>query len=216
MLKINIRPAQEKDIPFLGGVMYVAAQSHLAQCPWDVIFGEPKNRTLTLLQRTLKIPELYWSYFGNFWLAEVNAKPVAAMCAFAPAVETGTHLADLQLSIFRQNAEYSESQIMGVSERLAIATLGLPDELNDAWGIESVAVLPEFRGKAVVDRLFEKVFDKGRAKGFKRAQIMCLKGNHQAQKTFERNGFKNVMEKEDAAFEKLFGTAGAKLLVKKL
>jgi hypothetical protein len=45
---------------------------------------------------------------------------------------------------------------------------------------------------------------------------MCLIGNIQGQKTFERNGFKVVSEKKNTEFEVMFGTPGAKLLVKQL
>jgi len=215
-MQVNIRPATEKDISFIAWAMFTAARSHLTECPWCTIFCESETQTLSLLERTIQLPELYWSYISNFWVAEVNGVPAAAMCAFAPSNEKTQDLASVQLSILRPESAYSKEHCLEVSRRLAVASLGLPDELLDVWGVESVAVVPEFRGKGVADLLFRHVLQEGRKRGFKRAQIMCLLGNEQAQRAFERNGFNVVSQKTNNEFEALFGTAGAKLLVQEL
>lgn len=212
-MKFNIRPAQANDIHFLAWAMYEAARSHLTKSPWSVIFGEAEAQTRRLLENTIQIPELYWSCLANFRVVEIETKPIAAMCAFAPVAEVAPALADLQLSVLKQNSSYPEKYIADVRERLAIAALGLPEELPDAWGIESVAVLPEFRGKGVVDELFNAVLEEGRKKGFKRAQIMCLIGNNRGQQTFERNGFTLLHQETNSQFEDLFGTPGAQLFI---
>jgi len=71
-MQVKIRPARNKDIPFLGWVMFTAARSHLAESPWSVIFHEPEARTRILLERMSQIPALPWSYVSKFWIAEVT------------------------------------------------------------------------------------------------------------------------------------------------
>jgi len=88
--------------------------------------------------------------------------------------------------------------------------------LPDVWGVENVAVLPEYRGKGLIDRLFERVLDEGREKGFKRAQILCLIGNQPGQRAWERNGFEVLTQQTSPAFDELIGTPGAKLLARDL
>jgi len=214
MKRVSIRPACDKDIPFLAWVMSTAARSHLTECPWSIIFKEPEARTLALLERTVQIPDLYWSYVSNFWVAEVDGYCAAAMCAFAPTATLTQDLASLQCGVVLQEPGCSEKKLTGIRERLAVATLGLPEELDDAWGIESVAVLPEYRGQGLIDKLFEHVVELGKTRGFKSAQIMCLIGNVQGEQAFERNGFRMVSQKINPEFEALFGTPGAKLMVK--
>ncbi|VAW88625.1 hypothetical protein MNBD_GAMMA17-2293 [hydrothermal vent metagenome] len=216
MVQVKIRPAQNKDIPFLGWVMFTAARSHLVESPWSVIFHEPEARTRILLERMSQITALPWSHVANFWIAEVDGVPAAAMCGFAPMAEGSPILAELELGVAKQEFNYSEERLAEVLDRLTIAALGFPEDLPDTWGIENVAVLPKFRGKGLLDRLFRHVLGEGQKKGFKRAQILCLMGNKPGQQAFERNGFKVFSEKTSPAFSELFGTPGAKLLVQGL
>ncbi len=143
----------------------------------------------------------------------MDGQPAAAMSGFATESRTPAPLPDLELHIARQIFDYSEQRISEIRTRLFIAASGFPEDLPGAWGIENVAVLPEFRGQGLIDHLFERVLEEGRNQGFKRAQIPCLIGNDAAQRAFERNGFEVVSQKRDAAFQELFGTPGAKLLM---
>ncbi len=215
-MQVKIRPARNKDIPFLGWVMFTAARSHLAESPWSVIFHEPQARTRILLERMSQIPALPWSHVSKFWIAEVDGVPAAAMCGFAPVIEGSPILAEFELGVAKQEFNYSEERLAGVFDRLTIATLGFPEDLPDTWGIENVAVLPKFRGKGLLDYLFRHTLEEGRKKGFKRAQIMCLIGNEPGQQAFERNGYKVFSQKTNPTFNELFGTPGAKLLVQDL
>ncbi len=216
MVQVKIRPARDKDIPFLGWVMFTAARSHLVESPWGIIFEEPEARTRILLERMSQITALSWSHVSNFWIAEVDGVPAAAMCGFAPMAGGSPILTEWELGVAKQEFNYSEERQAGVRDRLTIATLGFPEDLPDTWGIENVAVLPKFRGKGLLDRLFRHTLEEGLKKGFKRAQILCLIGNESGQQAFERNGFKVLSQKTSPAFNELFGTPGAKLLVRDL
>ncbi len=56
MLQVTIRRAGQEDIPFLGWVMFTAARSHLAECPWSVIFRETEAGTRELLESVSRSP----------------------------------------------------------------------------------------------------------------------------------------------------------------
>jgi ribosomal protein S18 acetylase RimI-like enzyme len=68
----------------------------------------------------------------------------------------------------------------------------IPDNAPDAWIIDSVAILPEYRRKGIVDRLLTAILEKGRQKGFRRAQINLYIGSRPAQRAYEKHRFKIV------------------------
>ena len=216
MSRVTIRRAGQEDIPFLGWVMFTAARSHLAECPWSAIFRETETGTRDLLERVSRTPTTHWCHVSKFWIAEVDGTAAAAMCGFAPGTEGTEVLAETVIDVAETQLDYSEARIADAFERLTVAMSGLPKDLPDVWGIENVAVLPEFRGKGLIDRLFEHVLAEGRAKGFKRAQILCLIGNGPGQRAWERNGFKVQDQRRSDTFLALFGCPGAKLLVQDL
>lgn len=215
-MQVKIRRARKEDIRFLGWVMFTAARSHLAACPWSVIFDELEAGTRDLLERVSQTPAVHWCHVSKFWIAEADGEPAAALCGFTPATEGTDILAEAALTVATQALGYSEDRLAQVGERLMIAMSGLPDDLPDVWGVENVAVLPGYRGKGLIDRLFGRVLDEGREKGLKRAQILCLIGNEPGQRAWERNGFEVLTRKTSAAFENLIGTPGAKLLARDL
>lgn len=213
---MKIRRAVIEDIPFLGWVMLTAARSHLSRSPWSVIFDEPESRTRMLLERMCRVSVRHWSHFSRYWVAEIKGRPAAAMCGFAPASVGPLSLAETEIGIAKQTFGYSDERLAEIRERLRIATRGMPDDLPDVWAIENVAVLPECRGKGLIDALFKQILDEGRQLGFRRAQILCLIGNEHAQQAFERNGFKVLSQRTSPAFNTLFGTPGARLLFRDL
>jgi GNAT superfamily N-acetyltransferase len=54
----------------------------------------------------------------------------------------------------------------------------------------------------------DAVLERGRAAGFRAAQITYLIGNAPAQRAYERIGFVEIDRKTDAQFEAIFGAPG--------
>lgn len=215
-MNIEIRRARSDDIPFLGWVMFSAARSHLEICPWSTIFEEAEQGTRTLLERVSRSPKAHWCHVSRFWIAEADGQPAAALCGFTPAAEGTAILAEAALGVASGDFGYGEDRLNRIGERLMVAMSGLPDDLPEVWGIENVAVLPEYRGKGLIDRLFDHVLEEGRQKGFERAQVLCLIGNERAERAWIRNGFTIRTQQTSADFEALIGTPGAKLLARDL
>jgi ribosomal protein S18 acetylase RimI-like enzyme len=177
---------------------------------------EPEQETRNLLEKVARSSQMHWCHSSKFWIADVDGKPAAALCGFTPATENTLALANAALCVAADELGYSESKMAGISERLEIALSGLPEDLPTVWGVENVAVLPEYRGKGLVDRLLTRVLEEGMEHGFKHAQILCLIGNERAERVWIRNGFKVQHQQTSKAFEALMGCPGTKLLARDL
>jgi GNAT superfamily N-acetyltransferase len=213
-MKPYVRRATPDDIPFLTWVMFTAARSHLKRGLWETILDETEARIRDLLDRVARTNRIHCCHASRFWIAELDGKPAAGLCGFVPETEGFGPLAEVMLDVARSRLSYGEARINEILQRGMIAISGMPKEREGVWGVESVAVLPEGRGLGLTDRLFERVLEEARSRGFSRAQIMCLIGNDPAQRAWERNGFRLVTEQRNAAFEALFGCPGAKLFAR--
>jgi translation initiation factor 4G len=83
-----------------------------------------------------------------------------------------------------------------------------PDSPPGLWIVENVGTRPEMRRRGMVAALLERALQRGRERGFSKAQISCLIGNDTAQRAYERVGFRVVEERRDADFEALLGAPG--------
>jgi GNAT superfamily N-acetyltransferase len=215
-MRPRIRRATTEDIPFLSWVMFTAARSHLDTCVWETIFDEAEAGVRDLLERVARTAQTHWCHGSKFWIAEVEGTPAAALCGFVPESEGSGPLGEAMLDVARNQLSYPEERINEILQRGAVSMGGMPDDLEEVWGVENVAVLPEYRGAGLTDRLFEHVLEEGRSMGFSRAQILCLIGNEPAQRAWERNGFQLRTERRNEAFEALFGCPGGKLFAQDL
>ncbi len=102
------------------------------------------------------------------------------------------------------------------SERAAKVIDCIPEEVEGAWMIDSVATLSEFRRQGMVDTLLDVMLDKGRRHGFRHAQINMYIGNLPAQRAYEKKGFRVLDEKRSADFEREIGSPGMARLVRDL
>jgi ribosomal protein S18 acetylase RimI-like enzyme len=92
----------------------------------------------------------------------------------------------------------------------------IPEDTEGAWIIDSVATVPEYRRKGLIDRLLAAILEKGRQEGFQRAQISIYIGNRTAQHAYEKHGFKIVDEKRHPDFEAEIGSPGMARMLRNL
>ena len=57
------------------------------------------------------------------------------------------------------------------------------------WIVENVGTRPDLRRRGLVGALLERALERGRERGFAKAQISCLIGNDAAQRAYEKAGF---------------------------
>jgi translation initiation factor 4G len=80
--------------------------------------------------------------------------------------------------------------------------------------IESVATLPEFRRRGLVDALIAEILGTGRGHGNRIAQLTILIGNVAAQRAYEKAGFRVRDEKRHRDFQAALGAPGFMRMVR--
>lgn len=222
---VTVRPATPADLDFIVRVMETAATSHLDRCCWEPLLGERTEVTRKILRALALSPRTHWCHLSRFWVAEAEAaagaqtpgdtgpRPVGALTAYDPAAEGHAAIGE-QCAALAATAEWpGTAAFEDVYERQRIFQSCLPADYADSWGIENVAVVPEFRGTGVVEALLDHALDLGREQGYACAQVLCLNGNTRAQRTWERAGFEVRADYRGREFEALMGAPGLKLLV---
>ncbi|MBW2365599.1 MAG: GNAT family N-acetyltransferase [Deltaproteobacteria bacterium] len=79
-----------------------------------------------------------------------------------------------------------------------------------------MAARSDYRRHGLVNRLLEKIFQKGRDLGYKKSQIGVLIGNTPALRAYEKAGFKFFDEKRHPDFEATIKCPGIARLEKLL
>jgi len=203
---IKIHPARSDDAPFLAWAILTSGRAHVQRGIWEVILGGSEEECLTFLQLLAMTNTPHQFHYSCFLVAEVEGRPVAALGGYDPRF--------LGYPALRK-AVAEVSQKMGFSgpdpaamKRSETVLCCIPDEVEGAWVIDSVATIPEFRRQGIVDKLLEEILEKGRKQGFGRAQINMYIGNVPAQKAYEKHGLRVVDEKRHPDFEAEIGSPG--------
>jgi translation initiation factor 4G len=211
MMNLKIRLARPEDASFLAWVIITSGRAHVQRGIWEVILGGTEEECLAFLQMLVvtKTPHLF--HYSCFLLAEVDGRPVAGLGGYDPK-SMGYPALRRAINEAVHQVAYSvlDSEAMKRSQKVLVC---IPEEVEGAWVIDSVAAIPEFRRQGITSELLEKMLEKGRGQGFHRAQINIYIGNIPAQRLYEKHGFKVVDEKRDPDFEEEIGSPGmARLL----
>jgi ribosomal protein S18 acetylase RimI-like enzyme len=213
-MNIQIRSARPEDSQFLAWVMLTSGRAHVQRGIWEVILGGTEEECLTFLQQlsVSKTPHLF--HFSCFLVAEVGAHPVAALGGYDPKLLGYPALRQAVIEVSKQMGfSGPDEAAMKRSEKVLCC---IPEEVDGAWVIDSVATIPEFRRRGLVNKLLEEILEKGRKQGFRQAQINMYIGNIPAQKAYEKQGFRVLDEKRHPAFEAEIGSPGMVSLLREL
>jgi translation initiation factor 4G len=211
-MDIKIRLARNDDAAFLAWLILTAGRAHVKRGIWEVILGESENKCIAFLEllAITETPHLF--HYSCYLVAEVRGQPVAGLGGYDPRVLGYPAVQHALPEVFKKLGLYGLDETM--DNRPPRILECIPDTVEGAWVIDSVATLPEFRRKGIVNRLLEEIIEHGRQKGFRRSQINIYIGNTFAQQAYEKHGFKILDEKRDAYFEKEIGSPGmARLLL---
>ncbi len=96
---------------------------------------------------------------------------------------------------------WPDQELRDMRDRFAVALTCYPDTPDERWIVEWVATVPEFRGRGIVNQLLLAVLERGRERGYRKAQIGYLLGNTRAQRSYERVGFQTVYDRRHPDFE---------------
>ena len=213
-MEIKVRSARSEDASFLAWLMLAAGRAHVQRGIWEVILNEPEEKCLRFFEHLVTTANRHLFHHSCFFLAEVAGRPTAGLGGYDP-VTLGYHALSTALpEVFRRSGLQPKSEMRGTGSPRIVECV--PPALEGAWVIESVATLPEFRRKGMVDRLLDEMIEKGRAKGFRRVQINIYLGNEPARMAYEKHGFRVLDEKKDSYFESKIGSPGMARLVREI
>lgn len=204
-MDVRIRPAERGDTRFLVWVMQEAARSHLEKGVMDLALPDDEARVEFLDAASHAEPRSFFRY-DNFLVAEIDGRQVAGLSAFEPRIA----MPELERAEREAAKElgWSEQELRDMQDRFAIALTCYPDTPEERWIVEWVATVPEFRGRGIVQQLLLAILDRGRERGYRKAQIGYLLGNTPAQRCYERVGFETVYERKDPDFEAALACPG--------
>ena len=212
---VAFRAAAAGDTPWLAWVMLAASRSHLARGLWEVALDLDERGSLAWLERLAVTTARSWSHHAHFAVATVDRLPVAALCGYDPR-ESGGPVLFRAMAEVGQALGWSAQRFAGVSERLGPIGTCAADPCAGAWVIENVATRPELRRRGLCVELLDRILERGRCRGHRRALVSVLIGNTAAERAYEKVGFRVVGEKRHASFEAAFGSPGQRHLLREL
>ena len=213
---MQIRQATKGDAAFLAKVILIAGRAHVRKGIWEVVLGgtaEDCEAFLHLIAIT-KIPHLF--HYSYYLIAEIaGIGPIGGLGGYDPRVSGYQALQQAIPEVFKK-LNLQEQAFRDSQERASRILACLPKEIDGAWVIDSVAVLPEHRGKGAAERLLNKILERGKRQGHLQAQVNMYIGNEPALNLYRKFGFKIIEEKRDKYFEDNIGSPGMVSLIKDL
>lgn len=214
-LNFAIRPARPDDASFLAWVMLTAGRSHLERGIWDVIIGRPESECLTFIEHLTLTAEPHMLHHSVFIVADVDGRPAAALSGYDPTTLGEETIAPHWLTVMEEMGLKEEDMTSGQEGVVAYLTCH-PEPYPGAWILESVATVPEYRGRGLIGALLDEILEEGRRRGFGLAQIFFQIGNTSAQHAYEKAGFRYLDEKRHPDFEAVFGSPGTIRMLQEL
>jgi ribosomal protein S18 acetylase RimI-like enzyme len=147
-----------------------------------------------------------------YLLAEIDGRPAAGLGGYDPKTQGYDVLREALPEVY-EAVGWGMSPLPELAREVLAC---IPEAVEGAWVIDSVATLPEFRRRGMVDRLLDEIMGHGRRLGFGKAQINIYIGNTPAQRAYEKQGFRILDEIRAAAFEQEIGSPGMARLVRDL
>ena len=191
---LSTRKATIADIPFIARIEYEASLPPLNRCFWEDLLEGTGTSALQFIEAELKTEASNWGGVTDFLILEEAGKPVAAAAGYVPNAENYTPLRLSRLDAITQVLGWSKATAVIFRDRY-LAIWG--DNLcplflapHATWIIETVAVVPEARGRGLGKAIVKAVLDEGRSQQHDHAGIMVINGNEAARHTYESVGFK--------------------------
>ena len=213
MTNVTIRAAEVGDSDFLAWLILTAGRAHVSKGIWEVVLGMPEQQCLHflgLLSNTT-VPHLF--HHSCYLVADVDGAPRAGLGGYDPNIHGNPALLQALPEVFRRIGATPSILQGDTSPRILDC---IPEPVEGAWVIDSVAVAPAFRRQGLVSKLLETALQQGRDKGFRRAQVNIYIGNVAAQRLYEKHDFAVADEIRDPYFEAEIGSPGMARMMREL
>lgn len=213
---IRIRHACPDDASFLATATLIAGRAHVTKGIWEVILGGTEEECLDFLEHIsiTTIPHLF--HYSCYFIAEyAEDGPVGSLGGYDPK-SLGYQALQLALNEVITKLNLPPQAFQGAEERSSKMLVCLPQEIEGAWVIDSVATLPQYRKKGIAETLLEHVLHEGKERGYHMAQINMYIGNKPALNLYKKMGFEVIEEKREEYFEHTIGSPGMLSLARTL
>jgi ribosomal protein S18 acetylase RimI-like enzyme len=211
---ITIRRATGADAGFLAEAIIMAGRAHVRRGIWEVILGGTEGECLDFLRllAVTGVPHLF--HHARYMIAEADGRPAGIAGGYDP----GTHGQEAMRRALPEVMERLGRGPGGMrpSERTMKVLSCIPGDIEGAWVIDSVAVLPVYRRLGLARMLLEAIIGEGRAGGYAKAQVSMYIGNDPALALYEKMGFSVHEEKRCTEFEAETGSPGMLSLVREI
>lgn len=207
--ELTTRKATIADIPFLAKIDYEASLPPMDHCFWEDILDGTCTDTLSFIEPMFRADASNWGSVTDFTILGEQGKPVAAAAGYAPSSEDYCPLRLSCLDKIAQMLKWSKEIMTTFHERYLNLWGGdlRPVFLTPQapWIIETVAVLPEARGRGLGKVLLRSLLEEGQSQRHSHAGIMVINGNDVARHTYESIGFKPYQTYYAQYFTQQFG-----------
>ncbi len=210
-MDLKVRNARVNDAPFLAWLILTAGRAHVKRGIWEVVLNQPEADCLNFLELLTITHTPHLFHHSCYLIADAEVGPVSGLGGYDPGELGYPRLAEALPEVYGKLGKLPTKEMAaGDPPRI---TACIPPSVEGAWVIDSVATLPAFRRKGIVDRLLDNILDLGREKGYRQAQIAIYIGNTTAQRAYEKHGFRLLDEWPDPYFEKEIGSPGRARLI---
>ena len=211
MKDLRIRHAGMNDAAFLAWLILTAGRAHVKRGIWEVILDQPEDDCLNFLGLLTLTGAPHLFHYSCYLLAEVDERPVSGLGGYDPETQGYPKLVEALYEVYGKLGKHLDKEMAGGDPPRIIKSI--PPSVPGLWVIDSVATVPAFRRKGIVDRLLDNILDIGRRKGYRQAQISIYLGNTPAQRAYEKHGFRLLDEWPDPYFEREIGCPGMARLI---
>ncbi|GAK58562.1 hypothetical protein U27_05536 [Candidatus Vecturithrix granuli] len=210
-MDLKIRNARATDAPFLAWLILTAGRAHVKRGIWEVILNLPENDCLSFLELLTVTGAPHLFHHSCYIIAEVQEGPVSGLGGYNPDTQGYPKLIEALPEVYGKLGRFPIRE-MAAGEPPRI-TASIPPSVPGAWVIDSVATIPAYRRRGIVDRLLDNILNIGRRKGYRQAQISIYMGNTPAQRAYEKHGFRLLDEWPDPYFQTEIGSPGMARLI---
>ena len=215
-MNIQVRKCRVDDASFLARSILLAGRAHVSKGIWEIVLDTSEEECLSFLKHVIvtEIPHLF--HYSFSFIAETNDHvPVGSLGGYDPQKMGYQALQQAFPEVYKK-LHLPQEAFQGANERAAKILTCLPKEVDNAWVIDSVVTLPEYRGRGVAELLLRAVLDEGKKLGYPMAQVNMYIGNEPALRLYQKLGFTILEETRDVYFEKKIGSPGMLSLAMKL
>ena len=205
-IRPEIRKGRPDDADFIARTILLAQRGPRPRGWFDIALDQGEPQVLDFLRKLAVAKPRSWYHVSQFWIAEADGEPAAALCAM-PSRETRATMRAAIEEVARDEG-MSAADLAAMFSRGAYARDCWIQGSEGDWLIEHVASVPANRGRGLMQALIARALSAGREAGFSSASITFVIGNDAAERCYAKAGFTFAEEKRDAALEALTGTPG--------